>query len=81
MANELLKEIKLLFSEQFPKTEFKFSYSLQIKRWFLFVNDYEIYMSKDFKEVSEIIREGTNFRFVSVYLKNPKKNDEFKVFI
>ncbi len=81
MANEKLKTIKQLFSEQFPDSIFTFSYSLKMKRWFLFVSDYETYMLKDFKEVTNIIREEVELNFIAVYLKNPKKNNDFLVFI
>lgn len=81
IAVSQLKEVLELYSEQFPDTEFKFSFSNIIKKWLLFVNDYETYTSNDFSEVSIMIRESLEIKYIAVYLKDFKINDEFKVFI
>ncbi len=76
-----LQEILELYSEQFPDTGFKFSFSTITNKWFLFVDDYEIYTSDDFSEVSNMIRDSLEIKYIAVYLKDSKINNEFKVFI
>ena len=75
------KEVLELYREQFPEIEFRFGFSSQFGKWALLVSDYKTYVSEDFREVSDLIKEGVSFLFFSVCLKNPKNNSGFEVII
>lgn len=76
-----LKDVLTVLREEFPKVNFVFGFSLDFKKWFLFVSSFETYFSEDFKLANNIIREELGISYISVYLAKPEKNNEFKVLV